>query len=295
MDLKKNFEDVTVHWTICPDLSQEPYNLAAKDICGETKFVEIGDKSYLDSAQTRKLFYLKDVVKHFSTEQSLIFGQSVSQCPGGNLGQMITNASFSKEDPEISINKSGIISAKSRKCNFKSVLNDDFGFNCTKHGTFFLCEGLNKPVLKVYATKYRSTVPAPSFTSFIDCMKKSIEEKYQPLQQLVVLGGVYIMENVSACKHKLDKNVWEPWYKPQRSHDYKYCKMNNTETIVTTFSSSSTERQYSPSCPVKFTCQFIQCLSHHNKVECQFLTGDGENIKYLGYFCPAEYVHYFDG
>ncbi|KAM0726795.1 Ester hydrolase C11orf54-like protein [Formica fusca] len=28
--LKKNFEDVTVHWKICPDLSQEPYNLAAK-------------------------------------------------------------------------------------------------------------------------------------------------------------------------------------------------------------------------------------------------------------------------
>ncbi|KAM0729509.1 hypothetical protein ACS0PU_003386 [Formica fusca] len=71
--------------------------------------------------------------------------------------------------------------------------------------------------------------------------------------------------------------------------------MNNTETIVTTFSSRSTECQYSPSYPVKFTCQFLQCLSHHNNMECQFLTGDGENIKYLGYFCPAKYVHYFDG
>ena len=59
-----NFEDVEVSVVECPDLTQEPFNLASKGLCGNSRVLDIGGVPYLvPLAQKNKLYDMKDYPK----------------------------------------------------------------------------------------------------------------------------------------------------------------------------------------------------------------------------------------
>ena len=62
--LSLNFEDVDVSVVECPDLTQEPFNLASKGLCGNSRVLDIGGVPYLvPLAQKNKLYDMKDYPK----------------------------------------------------------------------------------------------------------------------------------------------------------------------------------------------------------------------------------------
>ncbi|CAL1686616.1 unnamed protein product [Lasius platythorax] len=96
--LKQNFLHVNVRSVDCPDLTQEPFNLAAPGLCGQAAFIEIGDKTFLEPipAINREQFLFSDIIRFLNRDNrnSFIFGNGVS-ASRGYLDQLIVNASFS--------------------------------------------------------------------------------------------------------------------------------------------------------------------------------------------------------
>ena len=76
--LSKNFENVEVSVVQCPDLTQAPFNLASKGLCGNSRILDIGGVPYLvPLAQKNKLYDMKDYPKFTgmsSKEDCLIIG-----------------------------------------------------------------------------------------------------------------------------------------------------------------------------------------------------------------------------
>ena len=76
--LAENFDNVEVSVVECPDLTQAPFNLASKGLCGNPRVLDIGGVPYLvPIAQKNKLYDMKDYPKltgFSSKEDCLIIG-----------------------------------------------------------------------------------------------------------------------------------------------------------------------------------------------------------------------------
>uniref|UniRef100_A0A1B0DGT9 Uncharacterized protein n=1 Tax=Phlebotomus papatasi TaxID=29031 RepID=A0A1B0DGT9_PHLPP len=62
LGLKKNFEEVSVDFVECPDLSKEPFNLASSGLCGNPTIIEYGGAPFLlPLVQRDKLYDLDEI------------------------------------------------------------------------------------------------------------------------------------------------------------------------------------------------------------------------------------------
>ncbi|XP_029163943.1 ester hydrolase C11orf54 homolog isoform X2 [Nylanderia fulva] len=275
--LQQNFDNVNVQWVSCPDLTKEPFNLAAPGFSCKPALLEVGGVSYLRPNPIKDKGYNIQEILHcidIDFDKVFIFGSSLYLDPEKkeDLYPLVMNASF----PQINnkgiknlhqwdtINKSRIITVNKDKCS------------------------AGKDVLEVRAKEKNST---PFFSGFIDAMQNILTKAYP--ETLVVLGGVYVPKN-GFWKHHPYRNSWEPPISSSTNpdlSDYKspFCIAQFPEAIITTFSSSTIgEFKSSPECPpIRFTSKIIQCLNHRNGVGESFTPNEDENIEYLGYFRMA--------
>ncbi|KMQ89890.1 ester hydrolase c11orf54-like protein [Lasius niger] len=89
--LKRTFVNVSVKWVECPDLTQEPFNLAAPGLCGKPALMEVGDLSYLNpNPRKDKIYHINPILKFLNRHcnNSFIFGTGISEHPNdGTLGE----------------------------------------------------------------------------------------------------------------------------------------------------------------------------------------------------------------
>ncbi|XP_029661344.1 ester hydrolase C11orf54 homolog isoform X1 [Formica exsecta] len=293
--LKQHFMNVKVEWVNCLNLSQEPFNLAAPGICGQTTFIELGDFSYMQ-LKVEKKYNIKDILRYLGRNysNSFIFGNGVSRRPSnGTLGELVMNASFSPEiDGVMEIkNRSSIVflNVIKHKCDLELLA--DFEPTCNIQGSFFLCDGLIGPVLQVRVRKHRSTVF--SFSGFIDSMRQVLQETFGSTGQSVVLGGEYIVRN-ALWNHEMIGNSWE-----LSPLDPSFiCKVDMPSAIISTFNSSTVGLlPFSPGSPIKLNgYQSTHFLYHHNASRGRhfFSEASQDGIEYLGYFSPAEKLYRLD-
>ncbi|XP_072749061.1 ester hydrolase C11orf54 homolog [Anoplolepis gracilipes] len=98
-ELKSNFEEVTVEWVDCPDLTKEPFNLAAPGLCGDPTLVEMGGMSTLFPRPITPFTYnLKKFLETcYDDDDIFVIGASVyPRKSNGQFGELIMNTSFSK-------------------------------------------------------------------------------------------------------------------------------------------------------------------------------------------------------
>ncbi|XP_018343027.1 PREDICTED: ester hydrolase C11orf54 homolog [Trachymyrmex septentrionalis] len=90
-ELSTDFEEVKVEWVDCPDLTQEPFNLAAPGLCGDTALLDIGGIWNLFPFPIKdKIIYFQSILEKLDRTQSdnLIIGGGLrTERPTNLLGE----------------------------------------------------------------------------------------------------------------------------------------------------------------------------------------------------------------
>ncbi|XP_070163448.1 ester hydrolase C11orf54 homolog [Polyergus mexicanus] len=158
--LRQHFAEATVEWVDCPDLTQEPFNLAAPGLCGDAILLEIGSISQL-FPRPRVMFnyHFKDILKELYNNYNnvLVIGAGIGlRQSNQQLGELFVNASFS--DSRVTGNslklknqsRLAFLNQATGECALESIT-DNSNLACYPHGNFFISEGKPGKVLKVQA------------------------------------------------------------------------------------------------------------------------------------------------
>ncbi|XP_018047317.1 PREDICTED: ester hydrolase C11orf54 homolog [Atta colombica] len=162
-ELSTDFEEVTVEWVDCPDLTQEPFNLATPGLCGDTALLDLGGISNLFPFPLKDKIYfqniLQKVLDRTQSDNLIIGGGLCTKQSNELLVELIMNASFSPAaNGTMTVkNKSSFasieITQKKKYFVLKSLT--DTNPYCNIYGNFFVSKGLREQVLKVHA-KHRT-------------------------------------------------------------------------------------------------------------------------------------------
>ncbi|KAL6420592.1 hypothetical protein ACFW04_014639 [Cataglyphis niger] len=301
--LKYHFVEATVEWVNCPDLTQEPFNLATSGLCGNAVIFELSGMSYLfPSPKADFLYSIKRIIKEIYniSNNGLIIGASIGlrlrQQQFVQLGDLIMNASFSRvteDDIEI-INKSRLafLDETTERCALESITNSDP--HCYPHGNFFISEGKPGKVLKVWAKKRIGL-------QFLTALQYTLEKKYSNASKLIGLGGTFVMKSGIARHHIL------PYYWTNAltnagniSNWLRYFNLKAPLVAVGTLLSSNLV--YKHACEVSdleicgLTEIHFHTFSSNGAAGGHFYEDldSMDSVEYLGYFYPARIFNHVD-
>ncbi|XP_024882166.1 ester hydrolase C11orf54 homolog isoform X2 [Temnothorax curvispinosus] len=69
-ELSTDFEEATVEWVDCPDLTQHPFYLTAPGLCGDTAILDIGGVSNLfPCPKKEKIFKFENILQELNRTQ----------------------------------------------------------------------------------------------------------------------------------------------------------------------------------------------------------------------------------
>ncbi|KAL6420593.1 hypothetical protein ACFW04_014640 [Cataglyphis niger] len=302
--LKYHFVEATVEWVDCPDLTQEPFNLATSGLCGDAIISEISGMSYLFPFMESEFQYsikriIKEIYNNFNN--GLIIGASICLHLRQylvQLGELIMNASFSrvtKDDIEI-INKSHIafLDETTGRCALESITNSDP--HCYPHGNFFISEGKPGQVLKVWAKKRIGL-------QFLTALQYTLEKKYSSdiYPKLIGLGGTFVMKSGRARHHIMPYNWNNNLTNARRIHNWlHYCDLHAPLVAVGTLLSSNLVYKQAYKFSDLEICGLTEIHFHtfssngaaggHFYTDVQSM----DPVEYLGYFYPARMFYHVD-
>ncbi|XP_033217058.1 ester hydrolase C11orf54 homolog [Belonocnema kinseyi] len=274
-ELLKNFAQVTVEIVESPDLTQEPFYLAATGLTGSPILLDVGGTSlYNTEFDKQKLFDLKAIVEKLNRPLgSLVIGAAFG--PWVYLGKDCDVAVNIVLDKAESTTSSYIISLDKT---LGKIVCQVLPLNETRfavQGSLFLSDGKGGQVIKVVAENRIGE------DSFIASMRRSITN-YYGAEKLVGIGGVFALQTGKineAFPNLLEEPVPEG-SKLTRVTNFYLDEGSAVETGVGTFVSERTDLELTPN--------HFHCFSPH--LDCGHYVRDTtpEIAKYEGYFLPAE-------
>ena len=98
--LQENFAQASVEVVDCPDLTQSPWSLASKGLCGSTRLLDIGGVPFLmPLVQRQKLYDMKDYPRLTGDNNSgLVIGAGAGPWPFLNRNaEMMPNLFVNKD------------------------------------------------------------------------------------------------------------------------------------------------------------------------------------------------------
>jgi len=190
--LSQAFSTTSVTIVDCPDLTEEPWGLAAAGLSGRPQLLHVGGVPYLVPLVKReKVYDMKNYPSICGLDSALIIGCGAGPWPYlGKNGEMMVN---------LALNNNMVVKQLSRvatvgddgSCVMETIPDTE-----TRHavlGDLLICEGLPGKVIEV---KCRCRV---GDTNLISCMRKVLIEKYPDLS--IGLGGVFQVKKSSAKMH----------------------------------------------------------------------------------------------
>jgi len=281
--LAENFDNVEVSVVECPDLTQAPFNLASKGLCGNPRVLDIGGVPYLvPIAQKNKLYDMKDYPKltgFSSKEDCLIIGAGAA--PWTYLernAEMMPNL-LVKKDGTI-IQKTHIARTHDKDQSYELIALPETETKMSLLGNLFLSNGEGGQVIKVSCKKRTGG------DNFVSCMRKCLEKEFPT--ESVGLGGVFcaqkgqlkihVMPEFSSTPLKSDSDV-ENWL--------NFYTMDSKFTCLSVFVSRD------PGLDLR-----VEHTHGLNKEKCQgghyHYDTTPEEVEYIGYFNIAEYCYRVD-
>ncbi|XP_070172111.1 ester hydrolase C11orf54 homolog [Polyergus mexicanus] len=296
--LKCHFEETTVEWVDCPDLTQEPFNLAKSGLRGNAIIVEINEMCFPFSEFDHEC-NIKRIIKkvHTYSNSGLIIGASIGLRQSAfQFGDLIMNASYSRQaegNIEI-INQSRLALFDKTTGRYALDLVTDFNPYCYPNGNFFVSEGKPGQVLKVWAKKRIGL-------QFLTALQSTLAQKYSSgtSPKVVGLGGTFVMKSGRAKHHVISHHQWDTRITASTNLDnwLYYCDLDAPLVAVGTLLSSN------HSCPNTSTLYDLDICglteTHFHAYSSDGVAGghfykDLESmdpVEYLGYFCPARILN----
>lgn len=285
--LKENYSEVSVSIVECPDLTQEPFGLAAKGICGSTRLADVGGVPYLvpgPAAWRERTYNFNHVAKQTDVPGAHVLGA----CAGSKHyvqvnSECIPNIRTEGDDKEQFRNETHIakIDPSDGSCVLMHYQNELQGAEFTLLGNLFLSEGKQGKVLKV-SVKTRTG----SQGSLTTCMRKTLEANFEtpvglggPFVQLAGKVRYHIMPDFSSCLLNSDADV-ENWL---TFHEFG-APFVNMATLI------------SKDPGLDLRVEHTHGYSKVNKTGGHYhYDTTPQEIEYLGYFSPAEFIYRIDG
>ena len=267
--LAKNFDEAQVEIVDCPDLTAEPFTLAAPGLNGNATLLEIGGPSYLlPSVQRNKLYDVEQLLNHLQySKDSLVIGAGAGPWPYLNSNcELIMNM---KVSPSGVKNETRIASVdtKSGDCVLQNLPNKETRLALLAN--LFVSEGKPGQVLKVHAKKRTGS------DDFIACMQKALAQHYK--NNLVGLGGAFLMRDGKIKQHIMPDFSTTPLNTEAQLNNWlRFYNMSTPLVAVGTFVSSESD--------VDLRVQHFHSFSNHGEGGHYHIDTTPETIEYLGYF-----------
>jgi len=268
--LLKSFANVKVSVVDCPDLSAQPYMLAAQGICGNARVADIGGTSYImPTPELDKVYNLEHVPEWTDIKgRAFVVGAAGTvNSVDNNLSEMIPNLSFD-ENKQVN-NQTRTCRIDHQNGGYKLEL---LTADCiARHlATVYVSEGKSGKVIEIRANNRTGSL------DFIKSLQLALKEEYNT--HPVALGGVFMLTKGKANIHIM----------PRYSPTPLTCKedVDNWLTFVE-MSSPLIVMGYliSHDPGLKLRMEHFHCFSHH---------GDGGHFHYDTTPQDAEYVAYFN-
>lgn len=296
--LRCHFKEATVEWVDCPDLTQEPFNLAKPGLRGNAIISEI-DELCFPFSEFHQEYNIKKIIKkvhNISSNGGLIIGASMGlRRSTGQLGNLIMNASYSrhpviKDDIKI-INQSRLAfpDKTTGRCGLEFVTDDNP--YCYPNGNFFISEGMPGQVLKVWAKKCTGL-------QFLTALQSTLADEYcsGTSPKAIGLGGTFVMKSGRA-KHYVISHRYNTRITASTNLDdwLHYYDLDAPLVAVGTLFSSK------PKCWPKTSALYAKDICGLTETHFHAYSSDGvtgghfykdlesmDPVEYLGYFYPAQ-------
>jgi len=187
--LLKNFKEASVTVCPCPDLTREPFKLAAPGLSGKTAIADVGGQ--------KNMHYLANHNKYHFDIKELSRNIGLPFFIGAGATKPIR--SFRKDNSELMPNldfSTGVNLSKEAYVGKegKGFLVDYPYTECSSLANFFISEGKSGSVLKITARHRIGKL------NIVTCMRQALEEHYGKDKQ-VGLGGVLLIKNGKIKSH----------------------------------------------------------------------------------------------
>ncbi|XP_031751833.1 ester hydrolase C11orf54 homolog isoform X2 [Xenopus tropicalis] len=194
--LLKNFADVSVIVTECPDLSKEPFEFPVKGLCGKSRIADVGGVPYLvPKPRLDKVYNVNAVAKKIGLPGAYILGAGATSHKSlGMNAELIFSVQAENESIQ-AVNKSYVASVNpgDGSClleKYRDRNNDnDFGLL----SNLYACEGKPGKVIEVSVKRRIGQ------DNFVSCMRKSLKTHYG--EKAVGLGGTFLLKEGKAKLH----------------------------------------------------------------------------------------------
>ncbi|XP_053985125.1 ester hydrolase C11orf54 homolog [Hylaeus anthracinus] len=267
--LVKNFSEVQIEVVDCPDLTQEPFNLAAPGLGGNPTLLDIGGPPFLlPSVQRDKLYDIKELLNHLQyPKDSLVIGAGAGPWPYLNsncelIMNMLVSASNVKNETRISYID------KTNGNNLLKILPND-ETRLALLANLFVSEGKPGQVLKVHAKKRTGN------DDFIACMRNALAQHYE--HNFVGLGGTFLMRDGKVKQHIMPDFSTTPLKTEAQLNNWlHFYNMSTPLVAVGTFVNSEHN--------LDLRVQHFHSFSNHGEGGHYHIDTTPETIEYLGYF-----------
>ncbi|XP_071093476.1 ester hydrolase C11orf54-like [Haliotis cracherodii] len=275
--LAKNFENVTVNVVDCPDLTQEPFLLSAKGICGSPRLADVGGPPYLlPLAQRDKVFNFPLISKLVNLPGAFIVGAGAGPCHVvGVNSELIGNVKVPETDTGTAINNSYIAKTENDACVLEKVNSTDF---CLM-GNFLCSEGKPGKVIEVVAS--RRTGP----DNFMTSLRTSLADHYNT--RPVALGGTFLIESGKANLHIMPDFSKTPLKSDEDVNNWlKFFEMDAPLVCLGELVSHDPD--------LDLRTEHFHCFSTHGQGGHYHYDTTPNEVKYRAYFSLAEFVYRID-
>ncbi|XP_043574523.1 ester hydrolase C11orf54 homolog isoform X1 [Chiloscyllium plagiosum] len=280
--LKKNFANVQVSVVDCPDLTQEPFTFAAAGICGKPRIADVGGVDYLlPLPQTEKIYNLNVIANQVELPGGFILGAGAASFKAMGVNAELMPNVLTKGDgkPEVNHSYSAKIDPATGGCVLEKYGETYKTCDCALLANLFISEGKPGKVIEVRSSRRTGQ------SNFVSCMRETLEQHYG--DKSVGMGGTFLIQTGKAKLHVM------PEFSP--------CPLNSNEAV------NNWLKFFDMSAPLISQSVFVSrdlgfdlrlehthCFSHHGEGGHYHYDTTPDNVEYLGYFVPAEYLYRID-
>lgn len=197
--MKKNFQEVIVEIVDCPNLTEEPYNLAGKGLGGSPTLLEAGGSNTLLKVEDKlKVYNTKTLSQHVMGEKDILLlgtGAGPVHLNGRNC-EIVINMKVSPDGKLVNKNYEALVKGEDDEIYIKKISDSDTNI-FTYLSNVFLSEGNPGKVLRVYCKKRIGSL------NYLESIRLALLGFYN--EKCVGLGGIFLMKNSTFIQH-LAKN-----------------------------------------------------------------------------------------
>ncbi|KAF3706650.1 Ester hydrolase C11orf54 -like protein [Channa argus] len=279
--LEKNFAEVRVSVSECPDLTKEPFHFPAEGLCGNPRITDVGGVSYLfPLPQKDKEYNMNIISKEVELPGAFILGAAAAPSSRVNAELMPLVLTEAQGRPAVNSSYFACINPANGQC-LQEKYSDRFSdCNFGLLGNLYACEGKSGKVIEV-RTKRRT-----GGHSLVTALRKTLEGCYP--DKSLALGGTFIIQKGKAKIHIMPRefSVYPLITSEDVNNWLKHFEVNAPLICQSVLVSRD------PGLDLRI--EHTHCFSHHGEGGHYYIDTTPDCVEYLGYFLPAEFVYRID-